>query len=128
MNLQSYLSKLFNDLFVSYMILDQQFDFRKLIINTYLNKDVSISVNSKKNPWYCYECKGEGFWIKRPTKKPVLDIAIYNSDNEINTMFVFVFNTNKRKCNVNIFSYYSYFDSTVMHHNTVYNIKPVWKN
>ena len=113
---------------MDYMILDQQFDFQKLIINTYLNKNVSIRVSSKKNPWYCYECKGEGFWIKRLTTKPILDIAIYNSNNEINFMFVFVFNINERKCNVNIFSYNSCFNSTVLHHNIVHNIKPVWKN
>ena len=128
MTLQDYLSNLFGDVVMdmNYMILDQQFDFQKLIISTYLNKDVSINVSSKKNPWYCYECKGEGFWIKRLTAKPVLDITIYNSNSDINFMSVFVFDTNERKCKVNIFSYFN--DSTVLHHNIVYNIKPVWKN
>ncbi|MEE3344133.1 MAG: hypothetical protein VZS44_08605 [Bacilli bacterium] len=128
MNLQDYLSNLFDDLYMNYMILDQQFDFRKLIVITYLDKDVSINVSSKKNPWYCYECKGEGFWIKRLTTKPILDITIYNSDNELNFMSVFVFDIKRQKCKVSIFSYSSHFNSTIMHHNIVYNIKPIWKN
>lgn len=129
MTLQDYLSNLFGDVVMdmNYMILDQQFNFRKLIISTYLNKDVSINVSSKKNPWYCYECKGEGFWINRLTTKPMLDITIHNSDNGINTMSVFVFDTNERKCKVNIFSYFHFNGSTVLHHNIIYNIKPVWK-
>lgn len=104
---------------MDYIILDQQFNFQKLIINTCLNKNINISVNSIKNPWYCYEYKGEELWIRRLTTKPIPDITIYNSNNDINTMFVFVFNTNKRKYKVSAFTYNSYANSTVMH-NTIY--------
>jgi len=119
MNLQDYLSNLFDDLYMNYMILDQQFDFRKLIIDTYLNKNVNISVSSKKNPWCCYECKGEGFWIKRLTTKPILDITIYNSNNELNFMSVFVFDIKRQKYKVSAFIYNSYDNSTLMY-NTIY--------
>ena len=108
------------------MILDQQFDFRKLIIGTCLYKSMNISVSSLKNPWYCYEHKKEveDLWVRRLTIEPISNVDIYNTSN-INIMFIFNIKEQNVKCTC--FFHYIHINKTIMY-NTVYNKILAWKN